>query len=87
MIFEILNNLKYRRIKSRYDRALQCLPRVKLSSNEKNCIIQLFKPLGIPVNPNWGGTINITYPVLSRCALLRMCGNIWKCLSILKGTA
>ena len=57
MIFEILNNLKYRRIKNRYDKTLQNLPQIKLTSKEKNSIVQLFKPLNIPVNPNWGGVL------------------------------
>lgn len=57
MILEILNNLKYRRIKKHYDRTLQNLPQIKLTSNEKNSIVQLFKSLNIPVNPNWGGVL------------------------------
>ena len=75
MILEILNNLKYRRIKNRYDKTLRNLPQIKLTSNEKNCIVRLFKPLNIPVNPNWGGYYKY---YLSHYEPLCITPDVWK---------
>lgn len=67
MILDVLNDIKYRRIKAYYDKALRDVPRVSLSARECMEIRHVFRRLEIPQNPQWGGgIINIIYLVLTR---------------------
>lgn len=54
MILDVLNDIKYRRIKAYYDKALRDVSRVSLSVSECKEIRHVFKRLEIPQNPQWG---------------------------------
>lgn len=75
MILDVLNDIKYRRIKAFYDKILRDVPRVSLSVSECKEIRHVFKRLEIPQNPQWGGYYKY---YLSRFDPYCITPDIWK---------